>query len=547
MTSPPTSRWLLFGAAAVAFSGVGCGAEEQEKAVQDDVLEPAPDLVPATPRLRRLTQVQYQNSVADLFGDDLVLPVSLEPDVREEGLQSVGAGSTSVSPRGVEQYEDAAYDIAEQVTAYPSRLAEWMSCEVDAGYDAACTDELLSSLGRRAWRRPLESDEVDTLRSVVELVATESGDFGTGLTYGIAAILMDARFIYRVELGEDDGAGGRALNDLELATRLSYFLWNTLPDEELLAAAEAGELSTDAGLLAQAERLLSSDRARDGVETFFTELYQLDLLDDITKDPLVIPQASPEVGPAARAETLAVIDRLVFDEDADFRDVLTTRTTWVDRRLAAIYGIQAPSIEGAGWVELPVDGGRRGVLGQTSFLMLNAHNSTTSATLRGKFVRERMLCQVMPAPPANVDTSIPEADETSPTLRDRIAVHLEDPTCAGCHELMDPIGLGFENFDAIGRWRDTERGAQIDASGVIDGETFTDAWQMSEAIASHPQFGPCLAENLYQYALGHVAEEGEEALVEWLGEAFVHDGYQVDDLIVRIIQSPAFRQVGDIQ
>ena len=447
---PPARPWcalVLLG----GLSSVGCDDSPKETASTGaSELGPAPAVSPPTPRLRRLTQVQYRNVLVDLFGDDLVLPVSLEPDVREEGFQSIGASSTSISPRGVEQYEDAAYDVAEQVVGWPDRLSRWMDCSVDEVVTDACAADLAARLGRRAWRRPLTDAEVERLAAVISSIEAESGDAATGVMYGIAAILMDPRFLYRAELGTDDGSGGRILTDLELASRLSFLLWNTGPDDALLAAAEVGTLSTSDGLRAEARRLLDDDRARVGLRNFFTELYQLDLLDSLTKDPLVIPQASPEVGPAARAETLAVLEALVFDDDADFRTALTTRRTFIDRRLAAIYGVPAPDVDAAAWTELPQAGGRRGVLGHTSFLMLNAHNSTTSATLRGKFVRERLLCQVMPPPPADVDTSIPEADETSPTLRDRVAVHLEDPACSGCHELMDPIGLGFENFDAIG-------------------------------------------------------------------------------------------------
>jgi len=539
-------RWLSLAGLSIALGSCGPSESESTKAASSEI-GPPPTLSPESPRLRRLTRVQYTNALVDLFGDDLVLPVSLEPDVREEGLQSVGASSTSISPRGVEQYEDAAFDVAEQVVDWPDRVALWMDCDLDVEVTADCVEDLAQSLGRRAWRRSLDDEEIAALTALITSIASEADDPAVGVAYGISAILQDPRFLYRVELGTDDGSGARVLTDLELASRLSFLLWNSLPDETLLAAAEAGELSTDEGLRMQAERLLTDDRARHGLRTFFTELYQLDRLDSITKDPLVIPQSSPEVGPAARAETLAVLESLVFDEDADFRKALTTRHTFIDRRLAAIYGVPAPDVERAAWTELPEDGGRRGVLGHVSFLMLNAHNSTTSATLRGKFVRERLLCQVMPAPPADVDTSIPEADVTSPTLRDRVAVHLEDPSCAGCHELMDPIGLGFENFDAIGKWRTMEAGAVIDPAGNLDGIDFTDAWEMATAVSRHPQFGPCVAENLYQYTTGLPLGEGERDLVEWLAEGFAADDHRVRALVLRMIESPGFRQVGEIQ
>lgn len=548
MNSHPPPRWWC--AAALFAGGLFGGCSDPPKDSPSDgpaELGPAPAVSPDTPRLRRLTQVQYRNALSDLFGRDLVLPVSLEPDVREEGFQSVGASSTSISPRGVEQYEDAAYDVAEQVVGWTDRMSEWMDCSVDDFVTEACAEQLVATLGRRAWRRPLTSDEVSTIAGLIFGIEAESGDPATGVMYGIAAILMDSRFLYRAELGTDDGAGGRALTDLELASRLSFLIWNTIPDEALLQLGEAGTLSEPDVLRSEVERMLADPQAREGLRNFFTELYKLDLLDDLSKDPLVIPQASPEVAPAARAETLAVLEQIVFDDDADFRTALTTRETYIDRRLAAIYGVTAPSVDGAGWTELPRSLGRRGVLGHTSFLMLNAHNSTSSATLRGKFVRERLLCQIMPPPPADVDTSIPEPDSTSPTLRDRVQVHLEDPACSGCHELMDPIGLGFENFDAIGRWRDTEAGATIDASGDLDGVGFSDAWEMSAAVSKHASFGPCVAQNLYQYATGLPLGDGEVALVDWLADAFEADGYRVQDLVFRIVESPGFQQVGDIQ
>lgn len=512
----------------------------------DATLGTEPDVEPPTPHLRRLTAPQYRNAVADLFGDDLVLPSALEPDLRDAGLQSVGAGSTSLSPRGVEQYEDGAFLIAEQVMDHEDVRARWVTCEPAAADDADCAEEVVTGLGRMAWRRPLTADETALLAGLVTTIGGEADDFDTGVMYGIAAIIQSPNFLYRVELGVEGDDGERVLDDFELATRLSFLLWNTTPDEALLAAAEAGELSTPDGLRAQAERLLADDRARAGVRMFFTELLKLDELEDATKDPALFVQASPEVAPAAREETLSVIDRIVFEENSDYRGFLTTRKTAINPRLAAIYGVPAPSLDGFAETTLPDDGRRRGFLGQASFLTLNAHTSSTSPTARGKFIRERLLCQTMPAPPADVDTSIPEADVTSPTLKERIATHLEVAECAGCHRLMDPIGLGFENFNAIGRWRDTENQARIDPSGDLDGAAFADAWDLGAAVSQHPALGGCLTEFYFKYAVGHDVAEGEEAWVDWLGDAFAYDDYHVQEMILRVIESPAFRRVGEI-
>jgi len=218
----------------------------------------------------------------------------------------------------------------------------------------------------------------------------------------------------------------------------------------------------------------------------------------------------------------------------------------VDRRLAAIYNVRAPEREGFGEVLLPEDGGRRGFLGQVGFLAPNAHVVSSSVTRRGLFLREILLCQSMPAPPAGVNTSIPEPSAEARTMRDRVAVHLEDPTCAGCHRLMDPVGLGLENFDGLGVWRSTDDGARIDASGVMDGKSFADAWELGAVVSEHPRLGACLSETMMRYAVGRDIAEGEEAEVEWLGDRLSRAGHAIDALRLDIVTSPSFRFVGEI-
>jgi hypothetical protein len=505
-----------------------------------------PDAELPAPHLRRLTASQYRNSIADLFGQDIVLPTALEPDQRDAGLLSIGAATTSLSPRGVEQYEDAAFLIAEQVLDHADLRARVIPCTAAAPDDGACAAEVVTALGLRAWRRPLTALEIETLAGLITDIGASADDFDTGVLYGILAIIQAPQFLYRVELGAEGPDGTRALDDYELATRLSYLLWNTTPDDTLLLAAESGELSTDEGLMAHAQRMLASDRTHVGVRTFFTEALALDLLDDATKDPLLFVQASPDLLPDAREQSLRDIESLVLVDDGDYRTLFTNTHTWVSPRLAALYGVPAPDLDGWGLVELDSADGRRGLLGQASFLLLNAHTVSTSATLRGKYVRERLLCQIIPPPPPDVDATIPESDADSPTLRERVAVHLTEPTCAGCHLLMDPIGLGFENFDAIGRWRDTENGATIDPSGELDGTSFANPWALSGVVSNHPMLGPCLARTMYTYALGHALTDGESDVADWLGEALAADDHSVQSLMLRIIASPAFRQVGEL-
>jgi len=506
-----------------------------------------PAVASPAPVLKRLTQSQYKNALVALFGEALVLPTSLEPDQSVDGLLVVGASVTSVSPRGVEQFEEAALDVAEQVTTDPTLRAALIPCAPDGAFDDDCAREVLGALAPRAWRRPLTARELDRLVDLAGVAGATMDDFYVGLSFAVDALLQSPHFLYRIELGEDDPdrPGHRRYSDWEMASRLSFFLWNTLPDAELIAAAEAGELTDDAALAAQVDRMLTDPRVREGVRNFFTELYELYDLDRLSKDPEIFLYMSDEIGPSAKEETLLNIEQVVFEEEGDWRDLMTSERTFIDRTLAAVYNIQAPTAEGFGEVWLDPGDGRRGLLGQVSLLALNAHATSTSVTRRGQFVRETLLCQEIPSPPANVDTSIPEADATAPTMRDRVASHLEDPSCASCHVLTDPIGLGLENYDGLGLWRDTENSVTIDASGDLDGIEFDDAWGLAGALREHPALVPCLVENLYRYANASAFDEGELALVEWHTDGFEVEGHRMLALLRDVAVGPGFRRVGN--
>jgi hypothetical protein len=508
---------------------------------------PAPEAELPEPALRRLTKAQYHNAVSDLFGRGLVMPGSLEPDAEAEGLLSVGASINSVSAYGVELYEDAAFLIADQVFDDPDRVDAMLSCTPSSSGDEDCAATFAEEVGRLAWRRPLTAEEVDLLTAVIVDIGTAESRFETGAMYGLAAMMQSPHFLYRLEHGGGGDGVRRSLTDWELATRLSFLLWNSIPDSELLLAAEAGELGTAAGLEAQARRMLGDERAKAGIRNLFDEIFHLYKLEEISKDPFVYTHASPDLIDSAREETLRLMEWLILEEDADFRDLMTTEETFIDRRLGALYGVAAPVESDFGPVILDRDDGRRGLLGHASFLMLQAHPASTSATLRGIFIRHTLLCQTIPPPPADVDTSIPEADTDSPTLRQRLETHLEDPSCAGCHQLTDLVGLGLENFDGIGRWRETENNATIDPSGNIDNDGFADAWGLGAVVAAHQNFGPCITEHLYQYTTGHGVSDGEDALVEWLAEGFAENGYSFQELMVDVIVSDGFRYTGAIQ
>ena len=504
-----------------------------------DVRGDSPAATHGGPALVRLTDSQYRNTVADLFGDDIALPSNLEGVDDVDGFQSIGAGLSTISPLGVERYETAAYQIASQVLADPTKKSAILSCDLTV---AECVSEALQTQGTRIWRRPLSSEELARIESVVEQAADTLGDAEEGFEFGLAALLMSPHFLYRPEIG-----GEGSLSDFELASKLSYFLWDTMPDETLLALADEGALSDLEEYQAQVDRLMLDPRFQQGVDAFFVDLFDFDKLDEISKDPLIYKHMSADLPGAAREETLGVIRRIVLDENADYRTLFTTRKTWIDRRLAAIYDVEAPSFDGFGWVELPETAGRRGFLGHASFLTLNAHAVSSSVTLRGVFIREKVLCHSIPPPPADVNTSIPESTEELRTMRERVQKHLSDPSCAACHEITDLIGLGLENFDGIARWRTSENGAEIDPSGDLDGEEFSTAWDLSALLALHRDLGPCLSDNLFGHANHRVPVWEDREVMDWHSDGFSQSGYRIQALIRDVVSHSSFRGVGALE
>jgi hypothetical protein len=506
-----------------------------------------PAVNPEPPTLRRLTNAQYANTVRDLLGADVVLPGELDPDERFFGLLALGASRTAVSPRGVENIESSSYVLAEQAMA-PSRRDAVVPCEPSGVVDATCAEQFVTEFGRRAWRRPLEAEEVERMTALAGTAASTLGDFYDGLEFAIAGLLQAPDFLYRVELGSPDPAldGDVRYDDWEMASRLSYFLWNTTPDDELLDAAGRGELVTDEGLLAQTERLLASPRATEGLTAWFDDWMRYAEIEHLYKEPLVFPHMSDTLPASARSESHRLFKLVAFDRDDDLRTLLTSRQTFLNGELAALYDVKAPVRDGFAAYEHPEDSMRRGLLGHASFLALNAHPVSTSATLRGKFIREVFLCAELPGPPAGVDTSIPPVSEAALTLRDRVQQHLTDPSCASCHRSMDLVGLGFENFDGIGRFRTLEEGVPIDASGELDGALFDDAAGLSAALFEHEDLAPCMVKALVRYSNGAREDLGQLEALGWLGDEFAAQGHHLAPLLVELTSSDLFRSSSEV-
>jgi hypothetical protein len=493
---------------------------------------------PAPAALRKLTVEQYQNSVHDLLGADIRIADALEPDTAQNGFFAVGASNATISPASAEKLERMAYDVAAQALA-PAKRAQLVPCTPAGVNDSSCAHKFVQKLGRRAFRRPLTDAELDKYTRVASDAALALNDFHAGLEFALAGLLQSPNFLFRVELGESNSKDATRLSysQYELASRLSYALWNTTPDDALLDAAQSGKLDVSSA----AERLLTDARAKAALDNFHLERLGLGELESLEKDEGVVDMTD-SLRAALRDDVLETF-ALYAGAGQDIMQVFDSRTVFVNAELADIYGLpNRPSTLTR--AELAANVPRLGLLGKPALLALNAHATETSPTKRGKFIRERILCQSIPAPPANVVTVLGEPDPDAPTMRDRLRVHATDASCSGCHNLMDPLGLALEHFDPIGRYRDTDHNAKLDVSGNLDGEAFDGAVELAQLIKDDPRTAECLVRQVFRYALGHVETAGEEPQITLLMQQFEKDGHALNALFHALATSDVFRYAG---
>jgi hypothetical protein len=477
---------------------------------------------PAT--LHRLTDPQWRNAVADLVGVQWDGP--LPQDLAVVGYTRIGATALAVAPLDLEQYETAAWAIAEAVAPTDEAAADLLGCTPDA----ACVRAWATGFTRQAWRRPVHADEVDALVHRYEEIALLLGSEALAVQSALASVLLDPAFVYRVELGEPDPADATRLRytDHEMATRLSFLLWDTTPDAELLAAADAGLLTDSAELRAQAGRMLEDSRARPALGRFFAEWMNLSRLEQVDKDASLFPEWTPELRAAMTEEATRLFEDVAL-ADRGFDELFVTSEGYANDRLGEIYGLYVPSPE-VQPVVLPPAHERGGILGRAAFLALNAHATATSPTLRGKYVRTRLLCIDIPPPPEGVITSLDALGDVEGTLRDRLELHMTEPVCAGCHTLMDPIGFGFEHFDPVGRRRELDAGYPVDASVELDGAAGYGAEELARLVTESPLFTHCVATQLFRHGTGRLELEGDLAPILDLEDGFVDTDLRFTEL-----------------
>lgn len=506
--------------------------------------EPAVQATPAKPALRRLLGRHYVRSVALLLGDAAAASAHPPADTQLNGFTTIAASQLSMSDSLVSAYEGSARDVAAAAVLEPKQLDALVACQPKTLDDETCLSSFVSRFGRLAWRRPLTDEERDDLVALGRQGALARKSFAGGVELVLSAILQSPSFLYQVEVGVPDPKRPdvRLLSGYEMASRLSFLILGRTPDAELLDAAAAGALDDVEGVRSTTEKLLAMPEAREGLRDFFAELFILDGIDTLARDPNAFPEFSPELGRSMREEALRIVDD-VLERDAPLTEVLTTARTFVDARLASLYGVSA---SGDSWseVELPASQGRSGILTSAAVMTRQAHTTATSATYRGLFVMERFLCQTMPPPPPDVVTTLPPSS-AAPTLRERLAVHRSDPSCGACHYLSDNLGLTFERYDAIGRYRETENGAVIDPSGAAEP---LGAWsgprELAAKLAASEALPSCLVRQVHRYATGHVEVDGEWPALNALSRRWTEQGLRFHPLLLAFTTSDLFRRVG---
>lgn len=493
--------------------------------------------------VRLLTESQYRASVADIFGADVPVVARFGRALRKEGLVAVGTSEAGITPFTMEQYDSAASGVADYILS-SERRQYYLECEPETAtqFDESCARDFISHYGAQLFRRPLSAAQVHRYLAIAEQGTHKLGDFYAGLKYALVGLMTAPDFVLRIERTVPGEDGLQQLDAWSKASRLSYFLTNSTPDEALLRAAESGQLDTPEGLAEQVNRLLASDKFESALRAFFDDMLEFDLFADLAKDTAIYPAFNSQVVEDAQEQTLRTIAYHLLDQEGDYRELFTLRDTFLTRTLGIVYRLPVPTRNGWEKTAFPENDQRAGIQSHLSFLALHSHPGRSSPTLRGMAVREVFLCQEVPDPPPEVDFSAVDDPENKamPTARDRLWAHNSQPACAGCHKIMDPPGLALENFDGLGAWRATESDAVIDASGSLDGFEFSNPAEFGAALAKHPETPKCLTEKLYRFAVGRDTVWGERAYMDYLIAQFAASGYRVPQLMRTIALSRNF-------
>jgi hypothetical protein len=499
--------------------------------------------------LRRLTNQEYANTVRDLLG--VTPPVTALPgDLSLYGFDN-NAETISISVAHLEAYRTLAETLASALVASPTQRTAVVGCDLATAKGGACVESFVRQFGLRAFRRPLTEEEFAAVLALVKAAPAPAGPWDVaGLV--VEALLQSPSFLFRVEVGRPDPArrGMLRLTGYEVATRLSYLLWSTTPDAKLLEAAATGRLDTAEGVQAQALAMLEDTaRARPGFWSFASQWLRLTHFQAVDRPAAQFPRWTQALSAAMVEETRRVVEDQTSRAGAPLLDLIDTRSTFVDSTLAPFYGVASPARNTWAPVPTPAAQGRQGILTQGSILTVGANTHGTTPITRGKYIREAILCDLLPTPPPNVPP-LPAA-RAGLGERQRLAEHRQNAACGGCHALLEPLGFGLSTFDAIGAYRTRDdAGLPIDASGSIEGlpdPSFNGALELVQRLRREPAVGRCVATHLVRFALGRGETQNDACTVARLGDV-LRGGGDLPSLVRGLVGSDSFlyRQPGDV-
>jgi hypothetical protein len=521
------------GAGGVAVGGAGSGAATSCNAA-------APD--PGDAPLTRLTQEQYLATLKDLFGNiDLssIFPTG-------QSASQFGLAQADVDGSDLDHYQRASETVAAAVVGNATTLNKIAPCAQGAD-PRGCAKSFLQGFGTKIYRAPIDATDLDRHLALYDAGAMAMpGGYAHGMQVLLEGMLQSSRFLYRVELGTSTAVGATAvkLSGYELAARLSYGLWNTTPDDTLLAAAAGGTLAAPADVVNQLQRMLKDPRGATMVPHFLSSWIHLPDLDNVAKDSTTYPEWNDDLRNAMHTQADSFFNDLLTNKGGTLAAMLTSQTVFMNNKTALLYGAAATGLptDGTFQSSQKTDGTASGMLTLPAFLATQAKANQSSPIYRGKFVREQLLCQELPSPPANV----PPAPDIMPgvSTRQRLTMHEVNAACAACHTLMDPIGFGFENFDGIGRYRTTDGGKTVDASGALTGTDvdgmFTGVAQLGAMLAMSPTVESCVGKQWFRYAMGRAEGAADACSLAAMSKTFHDAGGDLRTLPMAIVQTPAF-------
>ncbi len=497
-------------------------------------------------RLRRLTRDQFNNTVRDLLGATGTPADALAPDERMGPFASNAIAP--VTELLVTQHQEVAAKLAKDAVA---RMSQVSPCDLnsDTGTSTTCATRFVNDFGQRAFRRPLLAEETKDYLAVYG-IGKQGGGAANGFRLVVETLLQSPFFLYHHDVGATakPQANTVGITPYELAARLSYFLWNSMPDATLFAAAADGSLAQDATVNTQVERMLADAKAGSTIALFHRQWLRLDDLATRDKDAEAFPLYDASLVDAMQQETAFFTNQVILKGDGLLKTLLTSNVAYPQGNLFNVYGVAQPSGFKAG-SPVTLDASQRaGLLTQAAFLSRNAHRDQSSPVHRGIVVRENLLCQAIPAPPNNANTSPPPPTPAT-TTRERFAQHTADATCAGCHTLMDPIGLGFEHYDAVGAYRDQDGGSAVDATGQIliarsdVTGPFDGAVELANKLANSSEVADCVASQWFRFSLGRIESTDDACSMVSIRDGFKASGGNVRSLLAKIATSAAFRNV----